>query len=181
METIPTSIRKDAGSIPGLHQWVKGLAFAVSCGVGCRRGSDLGFLWLWCRQAAAAPIHPLAWELPYAMGVALKGQQQQKSREKGKQERSFLGSFLAFNVPHSRASQAESQRPSILDVLCQPGRGVLSSLPTHSQVLRTVLRYRACNPATEIFRLDEASRTGAEGSQDADVGTLFRCEKMSPL
>ena len=45
---------------------------AVSCGVGCRCGSDPMLLWLWCRQAAAALIWPLAWELPYAMGVALK-------------------------------------------------------------------------------------------------------------
>ena len=29
-------------------------------------------LWLWCRLAAAAVIRPLAWELPYATGVALK-------------------------------------------------------------------------------------------------------------
>ena len=29
-------------------------------------------LWLWCRLAAAAPILPLAWEPPYATGVALK-------------------------------------------------------------------------------------------------------------
>ena len=26
--------------------------------------------WLWCRLAAAAPIHPLAWEPPYAAGAA---------------------------------------------------------------------------------------------------------------
>ena len=29
-------------------------------------------LWLWCGPAAAAPIRPLAWELSYAAGVALK-------------------------------------------------------------------------------------------------------------
>ena len=29
-------------------------------------------LWLWHRPAAAALIRPLAWEPPYAMGVALK-------------------------------------------------------------------------------------------------------------
>ena len=29
-------------------------------------------LWLWRRRAAEAPIQPLAWELPYAAGVALK-------------------------------------------------------------------------------------------------------------
>ena len=58
--------------ILGLTQWVKDPAFAVSCGVGCRHGSDPKFLWLWCRPAAIAPIRPLAWEPPYAMGVALK-------------------------------------------------------------------------------------------------------------
>ena len=44
----------------------------MSCGVGCRHGSDSALLWLWCRPEATAPIRPLAWELPYAMGVALK-------------------------------------------------------------------------------------------------------------
>ena len=27
-------------------------------------------LWLWCRPAAAVPIQPLSWELPYVMDVA---------------------------------------------------------------------------------------------------------------
>ena len=57
----------------------------MSCGVGCRCGSDLAdlaLLWLWCRPAAAAPIQSLAWELPYAEGVALKQQQQQKDQKK---------------------------------------------------------------------------------------------------
>ena len=55
-----------AGSIPGLAQWVKGSSVALSCGVGCRRGSDPTLLWLWCRPVATAPIRPLAWEPPYA-------------------------------------------------------------------------------------------------------------------
>ena len=50
----------------------------MSCGVGCRRGSDLVLLWLWCRPAAVAPLQPLAWEPPYAKGVALKQQQKNK-------------------------------------------------------------------------------------------------------
>ena len=50
----------------------QGSSIAVSCGVGCRCGSDLVLLWLWYRLAAAALIQPLAWELPYAMGMALK-------------------------------------------------------------------------------------------------------------
>ena len=42
----------------------------MSCGVGCRRGSDPALLWLWRRPVATAPIQPLAWEPPYAEGAA---------------------------------------------------------------------------------------------------------------
>ena len=31
-------------------------------------------LWLWRRPGVTAPIRPLAWEPPYALGVALKRQ-----------------------------------------------------------------------------------------------------------
>ena len=44
----------------------------MSCGVGCRRGSDPALLWLWCRPAATALIRPVAWEPPYAEGAALE-------------------------------------------------------------------------------------------------------------
>ena len=42
----------------------------MCCGVGCRRGLDLAFLWLWL--AALATIRSLSQELPCAAGVALK-------------------------------------------------------------------------------------------------------------
>ena len=42
----------------------------MSCGVGCRHGSDPALLWLWRRPVATALIRPLAWEPPYAAGAA---------------------------------------------------------------------------------------------------------------
>ena len=54
----------------------------MTCGVGRRRGSDLTLLWPWHRPAAAAPIQPLAWEPPYAAGVALKRDKRQKQNKK---------------------------------------------------------------------------------------------------
>ena len=54
----------------------------MSCGVGRRRGSDLALLWLWGRPAATALNRPLAWEPPYAMGVALEKAKRQKSKTK---------------------------------------------------------------------------------------------------
>ena len=56
--TNPTGNHGVEGSIPGLAQWVK----------------DMALLWLWRRLAATTPIRPLAWEPPYAVGAALKGQ-----------------------------------------------------------------------------------------------------------
>ena len=44
----------------------------MSYDVGRRCGLDPTLLWLWLWLAAAAPIQPLAWELPYAAGAALK-------------------------------------------------------------------------------------------------------------
>ena len=58
---------------------------AVSYGVGRRYSSNLGLLWLWCRPEAAAPIQPLAWELPYTMGVALRRKQKTKQNKKLKE------------------------------------------------------------------------------------------------
>ena len=54
----------------------------MSCGVGCRCGSDLISLWLWCKLAAIAPIRRLACEIPYDLGAALKKKDKKKKEMK---------------------------------------------------------------------------------------------------
>ena len=56
----------------------------MSCGVVYRRSWDLAWLWLWCRLVVTAPIRPLAWEPPYATGVALKRQKKIHPKKKRK-------------------------------------------------------------------------------------------------
>ena len=56
----------------------------MSCDVGHRCSVDPALLWLWRRRAATAPIRPLAWEPPYATGMALKGQKKAKKDKKKK-------------------------------------------------------------------------------------------------
>ena len=41
---------------------------------------DPALLWLWCRPAAVASIGPLAWEFPYAAGMALKSKEKKNSK-----------------------------------------------------------------------------------------------------
>ena len=68
----------------GLTQWLKQSGIAVSYGAVHRHGLDLAFPWLWCRLVAAILILLLAWELSYAVDVALKRQKKEiafKQRE----------------------------------------------------------------------------------------------------
>ena len=59
----------------------------MSCGVGCRRGSDPALLWLWHRLVATAPIGPLAWEPPYAAGAAKEITTKKKEKKEKKKKK----------------------------------------------------------------------------------------------
>ena len=60
----------------------------MSCGVGHRYGSDPELLWLWHRPAATAPapIRPLAWEAPYAVGATQEKAKRQTTTTAKKKE-----------------------------------------------------------------------------------------------
>ena len=61
---------------------------------------DLEFLWLWCK---AAPIRPLAWELPCAAGMTLKTKKKKKKLMLKKvfltKFRRYFSLFLPFILP----------------------------------------------------------------------------------
>ena len=84
--SMRTQVRSLA-SVSGLRTGV-----AVVCVVGCRGGSDLALLWLRRRPAATPPTGPLAWEPPYATGVALK------FSKKKKKAMSWLATYMPNSV-----------------------------------------------------------------------------------
>ena len=64
--------------------------------VGHRRSSDPKLPWLWGRPVATAPIRLLAWEPPYAVGVALE---KEKTKNKNKKRTNPSKKNKAFAMP----------------------------------------------------------------------------------
>ena len=70
-------------------------------------------LWPWCRPAATAPIRPLAWEPPYAMGVALEKAKRRKKKKKERKENNKIISnydiYIRAKVQDCKASENERE------------------------------------------------------------------------
>ena len=65
----------------------------MSCGIGHRNGSDPLLLWLWHRPVATAPIRPLAWEPPYAVGAAQVMAKRQKTKQNKTKKEKWIRSM----------------------------------------------------------------------------------------
>ena len=106
----------------------------MSCVAGCRHGLDPELLWLWHRLSATALIGPLAWELPYAAGAALKRQKKIPSRVQNARKKGHCCSSEAeTELELSSASplwEAWRMSETILRIMaCLPSSG---SEPGHS-------------------------------------------------
>ena len=122
--------RARSQGVPIVAQWVKSLT-SINEVVGLIPGLISGLRIcgeLWSRWAAAARFRPLAWKLPYSMGVALKRQKQNNKRKSkmlqhhkelglggcgevafylSEQEQVFFFSFFLFRA--ARAAYGSSQ------------------------------------------------------------------------
>ena len=81
----------------------------MGCGVSRSCASDLALLCLWRKPAATAPIQPLAWELPYAGGAALKSKKQTNKQKKPKNT-----TIEFFQTLRSRAQLGSLNQVSLL-------------------------------------------------------------------
>ena len=86
----------------------------MNCGVGRKSTLDPVLLWQRCRPAAVAAIQPLAWEPPYAAGVALKRQKKKERKHQlipsptTKRQLEAFSEWLGFAISGSQIMALQS-------------------------------------------------------------------------
>ena len=144
----------------------------MSCGVGRRLGSDPKLLWLWCRPAATAPTRPLAWEPPYASGVALKRQKPVASDVKQKPaarvtllKRSQLSWLWAGGSAHQRSCSRAEAWPWCLSNTERPSPQLLRKHQTSvpGSLARSLARSPAGPTPPSARRPESGGSTGSRG------------------
>ena len=99
----PTSILRTIQNHPWPRSVSEGSGVVGSRGVVCRCGSDLVLLWLWCRQAAAPRIRPLAWEPPHGFRCGPK-----------KKKYLYYFDFIGQQIALTRVEEKERVELSLL-------------------------------------------------------------------
>ena len=90
----------------------------MTCGVGCRRGSDPALLWPWRRLVAAAPIQPLAWEPPYAAGAAQEIGTTTTTTKKKKQKKQKKQCYRDMRFPNKDVNDHNFFEKFLIVVKC---------------------------------------------------------------
>ena len=152
----------------------------MSCGVGRRGGSDPTLLWLWRRPAATAPIRPLAWQPPYAVGAALEKAKRQThihthTHTHTKHKQRSPGQPISSRTMHS----APKRRQSIS--LCFSER-LLASAPQHSSALWPLLSslYCADSETSEERRRFDVTQPSDSLKPQVRAVLGLSCWSMSP-
>ena len=101
----------------------------MSCGIGLRCSSDPKWLWLWPRPAAVALFQPLAWELPYALSVALKSKIQKTKNKKTGESLTWVVAYFPKQLNQTSNFQGVAYLPTYATTLLKEGEKLTFGQP----------------------------------------------------